>query len=417
MTFKAHTLAAALLATACATPAAADPGLDDAMQQSIAASNTEMIAFRRDLHRHPELSGEEVRTAAVIAEALRGYGYDVRTEVGGHGLVATLPDANDGPLIAYRADMDAVRDGSPDPVDFASVNEGVRHICGHDMHVAIAISMAKAFAEHRELLPGSVMFVFQPKEESATGARDMLADDLFDHRMPDAIYGIHSAPMPTGVIAAATGVMMPARDLVAIEIEGAQAGPAAEAMREVVAGLNTLENPFAPQPTDADFAWVPGAGVEAVSASKAIVRSSLTRAATSVVERTKADLAEAADAIRGRYPGTRIDVAYDAGAIPGIINDGALTAQALEDARQVLPAEAVAELSTLIPSFSEDFGHFQNVMPGAFFFLGMTAPDAETPAMPHTPGFVADEDAIAIGARVMSHIMIAQMERLAAAGG
>ncbi|MBW0145852.1 M20 metallopeptidase family protein [Sphingomicrobium clamense] len=417
MAVKSRWVALALAVTAIAAPAQGEPDLRSVLNATIESHEDEIIALRRDLHRHPEISGEEERTAAVLADALRGYGYDVRTGVGGHGLVATLPGATVGPLMAYRADMDAVRDPSPDPVAFASVNEGVRHICGHDMHMAIAMSMAQAFAIHREQLPGSVTFIFQPAEESTQGARDMLADNVFAERMPDAIYGLHSAPMPTGTIGAAKGVMMPARDRIVIRIEGEKASLAGEAMRDAVVGLNTLESPFSSQPLDSDFASVPGANLEVNSQSEVVVGSFLTRAVDHVSADAEARLKEAAEAMRDRYPGTRIAIEYDPANVPGVVNDPDLTALALADARSILSADAVAEFETLIPSFSEDFGHFQRVVPGAFFFLGMTGPGSATPAMPHSPGFVADEAALMFGARVMSHVMIAQMERLAEAGG
>jgi len=111
--------------------------------ERIEALRAELIEVRRDLHRHPEVSGEEERTAGVVARRLEALGLEVRTGVGGHGVVGLLRGAKDGPLLAFRADMDAVPSTAPDPVEFRSVNEGVRHICGHDIHTTIGLALAE----------------------------------------------------------------------------------------------------------------------------------------------------------------------------------------------------------------------------------------------------------------------------------
>jgi metal-dependent amidase/aminoacylase/carboxypeptidase family protein len=166
-----------------------------------------LITLRRDLHRHPELSGQELRTSGIVAERLKALGLQVRTRVGGLGVVGTLIGRRPGPLVAYRADMDAVRSHERDPVEFRSVVEGVRHICGHDVHVTIGLGLAAALASLRADLPGRVMFIFQPSEERATGAQAMLDAGLFNER-PSAIFGLHTAPLAVGRVASKAGQMM-----------------------------------------------------------------------------------------------------------------------------------------------------------------------------------------------------------------
>ncbi len=191
------------------SPASAQRG---SMAQRIATyvegSATEWIAVRRDLHQHPELSGQEVRTAKVVADHLRKLGLDVRTGVGGHGVVGILTGGRPGSFVAYRADMDAVRSTEPDPVSFASTVPGVRHICGHDVHVTIGLALASALAREKADLAGRVMFIFQPSEERATGARAMLDDGLFADGKPDAIFGLHSGPFDSGLVSSKAGLMM-----------------------------------------------------------------------------------------------------------------------------------------------------------------------------------------------------------------
>jgi metal-dependent amidase/aminoacylase/carboxypeptidase family protein len=175
-------LSALLLPLVWPLPSAAPPDPDPLTAQittALAAAIPELIAFRRDLHQHPELSGEEVRTAELVAERLRRLGLEVQTGVGGHGVVGLLQGGRPGPVVAFRADMDAVPSADPDPVAFASLRSGVRHICGHDIHTTLGLALATGFAAVRRDLPGSVLFIFQPAEERATGARAMLTDGVF----------------------------------------------------------------------------------------------------------------------------------------------------------------------------------------------------------------------------------------------
>jgi metal-dependent amidase/aminoacylase/carboxypeptidase family protein len=180
------------------------------IDSGVAAIGTELIALRHDLHQHPELSGQEQRTARVVADRLRALGLEVRTGVGGYGVVGVLRGDRPGPLVAWRADMDAVASSAPDPSPVKSLTPGVRHICGHDLHVTVALGLATVLAGMRTELPGSVMFIFQPDEERARGARGMLDAGLFASQRPVAIYGIHTAPLETGLIASRPGRMMDA---------------------------------------------------------------------------------------------------------------------------------------------------------------------------------------------------------------
>ena len=200
----------AILVTALAAFAggqSTSPSLQSRVARHVDAQTGELVVIRRDLHRHPELSGEEQRTAGIVAARLKTLGLQVRTGIGGHGVVGILTGGRPGPLVAYRADMDAVRSAEPDPVEFKSLVEGVRHICGHDVHVAIGLGLASALASVRADLPGRVMFIFQPSEERATGAQAMLDAGLFKDR-PAAIYGLHTAPIAVGRVVSRAGEMM-----------------------------------------------------------------------------------------------------------------------------------------------------------------------------------------------------------------
>lgn len=139
----------------------------------------DLTLLRHDLHRHPEISGQEMRTARVVAERMRAAGLEVRTGIGGHGVVAILRGGRPGPLVAYRADMDAVPSNDPDPSAIKSEAPGVRHICGHDLHVTVGVGVAEALARWRGAIAGSVMFIFQPSEERVSRTE---AEDVARHR-------------------------------------------------------------------------------------------------------------------------------------------------------------------------------------------------------------------------------------------
>src|SRR6188474_3153860 len=134
-------------------------------ERQLRAQEARLIAFRRDLHQHPEISLQEERTAAKVAERLKELGLEVRTGIGGHGVVAIIRGAKPGPMVAYRADMDAVPSNEPDPVEFKSLTAGVRHICGHDLHTTIGVAIAEGLAAQRKDMAGSIMLIFQPAEE------------------------------------------------------------------------------------------------------------------------------------------------------------------------------------------------------------------------------------------------------------
>ena len=164
------------------------------MTTALEEAREDLIEVRRDIHRHPEASGQEERTAALVADRLRALGLEVETGVGGHGVVGVLRGGQPGPVVAYRADMDAVRDNSPDPVPFRSELPGVRHICGHDIHTTVALGVAVALSAVRDELPGTVKFVFQPAEENIQGAKAMIEDGVLEDPAPSAIFAVHTAP-------------------------------------------------------------------------------------------------------------------------------------------------------------------------------------------------------------------------------
>ncbi len=185
------------------------------------AMRDELIARRRDFHRHPELAFKEVRTAGIIAEELNRLGLEVQSGIGKTGVVAILEGALNGPTVLYRADMDALPIQEENEVEYRSEAAGVMHACGHDGHMAIGLGIARIFAEHRDQLAGRIKFVFQPGEEGAGGALAMIRDGVLDDPEPDVSFGIHLwTPMEFGTVGVADGPIMSGSSTFEIEIRG-----------------------------------------------------------------------------------------------------------------------------------------------------------------------------------------------------
>lgn len=402
--------AACLTAIASVFTVSPEPSLRERVNTALAQRAPAIIKVRRDLHRYPELSGAETRTAAKVAARLRALGLDVRTGVGGHGVVAILSGGRPGPLIAFRADMDAFPSQAPDPVAFASRNAGVRHICGHDLHTAIGVAIAEGLVAVRRELPGRVMFIFQPAEERATGANAMLAAGLFDRDRPEAIYALHTAPLPVGILGTKAGGLMSGRDAVKVTISGAgDLTEVANAARRVLEGVGTISEAQARAPARSDFVFAEVGATQRVGDATWVVQGSLTIADSAVRDRTRARVIDELTRLAG--PGLRVTPEYTTRVIAGVTNDAALTSRANDVVRSVLGAGAVIDIADIFPAFSEDFGSFQAHVPGVFYFLGVANAARGWSGMPHSPEYVADEAALLVGARAMAAVIL---ERLGA---
>lgn len=390
-----------MLLSAAQVPAA-DSALLARVGHAARAQESALVSLRHDLHRHPELSGAEVRTAGIIAGHLRALGFEVRTGVGGHGVVGVLRGGKPGPMVAFRADMDAVRWPAPDPVPYRSVTAGVRHVCGHDVHVAIALGLASSLAAVRADLPGSVMLVFQPAEERATGAKAMLADGVFGDAPPVAIYAVHTSPYDVGTLATRAGGLLAGRSRVAVTLSGAGADAAAvAAVRRVIAGAGTVDHADATQRPPEGFILTHVVGGYAAGGQ---VRAQVTTADPAARARARATIERGLRALERRDLAIRVE--YDELAVAGVNNDADLVARANASIRRLLGDAAVVHTDGAPPIFSEDFGSFQGEVPGVMYFLGVSNPAAGTVGMPHTDAYVADDGAILVGVRAMSAVLL-----------
>ena len=396
------------------TPASTFP----ALQQAAESLRAPLVALRRDLHRHPELSGSEERTAGVVAERLRALGLEVRTGVGGHGVVGVLRGGRPGPVVAWRADMDAVAGEEPPDREYRSLVPGVQHVCGHDLHIAIGLGTAEVLARHRAELPGTVVFLFQPAEETLQGAAAMIADGALAAPRPQAIFALHSFPLPVGTVA--HGAAFAGLDEVTVELSGSAATEkTAHAVEAALLGLGTVRMPEsledfhrlieelqAPAGPLAEFVFVAASSrVEPGSAAvNAAFKASSDAAYPRLRERVRALVgAIAAD---GSY-----ELRFRDSWFPGMFSDPGESAAAADTLRQLLGSDRVAQMHTAVPIAGEDFALFLREVPGAMLFLGVANPARGIVGIPHLPSFDADEEALVVGTAAASAVLWARLQR------
>ncbi|MFI5842089.1 M20 family metallopeptidase [Catenuloplanes sp. NPDC051500] len=349
-----------------------------------------LIALRRDLHRHPEGPGQERRTAAVVAGRLRAAGLDVTTGVGGHGVVGVLAGARPGRTVAYRADMDAVPPGDqigggPEPA----------HLCGHDLHTTIGVGVAEALARRRRTLGGSVVFVFQPAEETLTGAAAMLADGLFAHTRPAEIHALHCAPIPTGRIMVTPGVGLPGRDAGTVTLDSPEA---ATRLAERLTALSTVARPETPEQLERlweDLATAGGPLAEFVVVQASVRPDNPATVRINARCWPEQRYTRVREEIRRLAAPATVDFPTDP--FPAMVCP---PAEALELRRHLGSAEVA---HAAIPFSGEDFALFLKEMPGTYSFLGVRGPKASiTSSYPHFGTFAPDERAIGHGVRAMT---------------
>ena len=403
-------------------PAAAQP--TDPLPVARALQD-KVVAWRRDLHQHPELGNHEVRTAQVVADHLRALGMEPRTGIAATGVAAVLKGGRPGPRIALRADMDALPVTEQTGLPFASTVRseyrgqpvGVMHACGHDMHVAILMGVAEALASMREELSGEVMFVFQPAEEGppvpgeVAGARRMLEEGVFEDFKPDAVMGLHVwSRLNTGQIGVRAGPFMASADEWTLEITGRQthgSQPWAGVDPITVAAQVLLgaQSIIARQVDITAHPVVLTAGQINSGLRFNIIPDSATMVGTlrtfdmdvrqDVIDRFRTT-AEHFAAASGAT--ARLEVSMNA---PVTRNDPALTERLRPSLVRAVGEGNVVEVPRY--TIAEDFSEFANVAPGFYFFVGTTPAGTDPLATPinHSPHYAPDEAALDVGLRAM----------------
>jgi amidohydrolase len=367
------------------------------------------IAWRRDLHQHPELCFQEVRTAGLVARTLIELGYEVRTGVAKTGVVALLQGSRPGPTVMLRADMDALPIQEISDAPYASQVPGVMHACGHDGHVAIGLAAATLLARHAGKLPGRILFVFQPAEERLGGAAAMVAAGMLADPAPAAAFALHLWNMiPMGRVVAQAGPMMAAADVLQITVRGKgghgahphETVDAIAVTGQVLSALQTIvSRNVDPQETAVlTIGTVHGGTAFNVIAETVELQGTIRTFSPAVRETVLTRLKVLLDGVIAGM-GARYELNVQRVA-PAVINDPTMTEIARAAAIQVVGNTAVIWHAPLM--VSEDFSEFANRVPACFMLLGSGNAELGLNAPHHNPRFDIDERALPIGAALLA---------------
>ncbi len=423
---KHRTFAAlALVFLTCAAPANAQQGtaFPAPVETSIQSVLPRLISWRRDFHEHPELGNRETRTAQIVARHLRSLRMEVRTGIAHTGVVGILRGGRPGPVIALRADMDALPVAEEVDLPFASrvrttyngQDVGVMHACGHDTHTAVLMAVAQVLAERRAEIAGAIIFVFQPAEEGAPvgetgGAKQMLAENVFGDLQPEAIFGLHATPAESGTVTIAPGPFMAGSDRLHITITGRQTHGAQphRGIDPVVVSAEIIQA----------LQTIPSRQMDAVRSPVIVTIGSIHGG---VRYNIIPDRVELEGTIRYLNPDTRDDlyarvrrtaehIAESAGAVaevtiasytgPVVNPDGATQRARAALGRALGEANVRSDLPQMT---AEDFAFFQERTPAVFFFYGVNPPGVSTAqsAPNHSPRFFVHEPAMETALRAM----------------
>ncbi|WP_037082442.1 amidohydrolase [Pseudoxanthomonas sp. J35] len=398
--------------------------------EAAARQQPAMVEWRRDFHRHPELGGHETRTAETVARELRAMGLEPRTGIARTGVVAVLRGALPGPRIALRADMDALPVKEETGLPFASTATssyrgqpvGVMHACGHDLHMAILLGVARALVERRDSLRGEVMFVFQPSEEGPDepgapfGARLMLDEGVWKDFRPEAVFGLHVwSSLQVGQVGFRSGPLLASADEWTLRIRGRQTHGSRpwDGVDPITIGAQVLLGTQSMIARQVNIASTPvvltagqfNSGVRFnIIPDEAVLVGTLRTFDPEVREDVVARFRRIADGYAQAAGGSaELSVASNA---PATINDPALARRVLPSLQAAVGAGNVVEMP--LQTIAEDFAQFANEVPGAYFLVGTTPAGQDPAKMPinHSPQYAPDEAALETGARAMLQVVL-----------
>ena len=390
-----------------------------------------VIAIRQDIHQHPELAYQEVRTSKLIARHLESLGIEVETGVGRTGVVGVLRGGKEGPVVALRADMDAVPVVEEVDVPYASkvkavwdgVEVGVMHACGHDAHSSMLLGAAEVLASIKDELPGTVKFIFQPAEEAwdkedEGGSVLMIRDGVLENPKPEVIYALHAFPYTSNTIYYRSGPLMASADKVFITVNGTQTHSgfpwdgvdAITTASQIVLGLQTLVSRRANLTLGpailsltifhADEGWGTVPGKATIEGVLYTYDNEERFKAHEWVRQGAEKIAESA----GATADVRIEVRY-----PVTVNPPELMQRIIPTLERVAGIENLID-SPLIPA-AENFACFQEKIPGILLFLGTKPKDqpAEEAKINHSPSFQIGDENLRLGVRTLANLTLDYM--------
>jgi len=403
-------------------------GVSAELIEDIFQVESKVIDWRRDFHANPELSNREFRTSKVIAEHLQSLDMEIKTGVAHTGVIGFLKGDLPGPVIALRADMDALPVTEQVDISFASKvttqyrgeTVGVMHACGHDTHVAMLMGAAEVLAKNKATLKGSILFIFQPAEEGAPkgeegGAELMLAEGIFKEYNPEVVFGIHvTSSLPSGVLGYHSGPAMAAVDSFDLTVHGKQTHGSRPwggidpivATAQIINAVQTIVS----RKVDVTKA----AAVVSFGAIKGGIRSNIIPDKVEMVGTIRNFDMDIRDIVHNnlkqvventaKASGATADLVINSG-YPVTVNNPELVEQMLPSLRTVFGVEKVVDMGQI--TGAEDFSFFAQEVPGFFFFMGVTPNNinAKTAPTNHSPLFYVEESNLINGVKAFVQLV------------
>jgi amidohydrolase len=394
---------------------------DALISKAAAVLEPKLVETRRGLHMHPELSNQEKRTSQIVADRLKALGLEVRT---GYGVVGLLKGGRPGPVVAVRADMDALPIQEVRDVPYRSQVKGVMHACGHDVHTTIGLGTAEVLAGMRERLNGTVKFIFQPSEEdwpegTPAGALRMIREGVLENPRPGAIFGLHVFSRPVGELSyEPDGRVEASLDDFEIIVRGKPAHGAASpqkgidaivAAAECVMALQTIRSrktdPM--QQMSLAIGTIQGGTRTNILADEVKLTGTLRTLDPGLRETAKRQMREVLAGITAAH-GATFQLEFTA-SFPMVLNDRALLEASIPSLRKAVGASKVMLDSPELGS--EDFAFYEEVIPGFFFHLGVFNSEKGIESPVHTGTFDVDERCIVIGVEAMANLVVDYLEQ------
>ena len=406
--------------------AAAEPR-DQRIAREAEAMRPQLVAQRRDFHMHPELSNREERTSRVVAERLRALGLtEIKTGVGKYGVTALLVGSKPGPVVAVRADMDALPIQEVNDVPYKSLVPGVKHACGHDLHTTVELGVAEILSKMREEVRGTVKFIFQPAEEGAPageegGAKLLIKEGALENPRPQVIFGLHTEPnLQVGQIGYHVGPAMASSDSFIITIHGKAAHGAQPqngidavvvASQAVLALQNIRSRRIDPlEPLVITVGTIQGGTRLNIIAGEVKMTGTMRTLNNEVREHAVAMMRETLQNVTAAYGATFELEITDSN--PVTYNEPSLVEETLPTIRRVVGDKGAIPLKPFMPS--EDFANYQKLVPGFYYYLGVGNRAKGITAGWHTADFDVDEDSLVVGVKVMSNVLLDYLDHHAA---
>ena len=394
----------------------------DALKSEIDERVPDLVAMRRDLHEHPELAFEEVRTSGIVEQRLRALGLEVQTGIAKTGVVGLLRGgaaSENAKTIAIRADMDALPIYELNNVEYRSQTDGKMHACGHDGHTSILLTVADILTQRRAELTGNIKFLFQPAEERIGGAEPMVKAGALNGA--DAVIGLHLiSDIPLGRVGVRAGTVFASADSFTLTVKG-KGGHAASpetaidpivASAYIITALQTLisreTSPFSPAVitlgtihAGTAFNIIPEKAVMqgTMRSFNAEHRAKLLRRINEVVTGVATSL------------GASCEMHFESDGCPPCVNDATITEVVYKAAVDAVGTENVDTSEAILATGSDDMAFFLNTVPGCYFVVGSGNREKETDFAHHHPRFNIDEDALPIAVEVMTRAALNFIEK------